>query len=191
MSRSRRTPASTKAAPPKSRKHRARPTPRWLLKQADLDEIARRRCLMVLSVLSGDRAVTEAIAEVQISRQMYYQLEERALRAMLAALTPGASDDATSRGEGSTRRIAQLEEKVEQLEREKRRGERLVLLTRKLMRGPMKTGAGRPPKDRASPSSTSAGRRPSRTSKTKARAAAATTAGASPSTSTPAGEVAP
>ena len=181
MSRSRPTRASsTSPATPRSRKARARPTPRWLLNQADLDEIARRRCLMVLSVLSGHRPVTEAIAEVSISRQMYYQLEERALRAMLAALAPGASDEVTSRGEGSTRRIAELEAKVEQLERDKRRGERLLLLTRKLMQGPMKTGAGRPPKS-ASPSSTSAGRRRSRTSKTRAAPPPKTTTAAAAS----------
>jgi phosphoglycolate phosphatase-like HAD superfamily hydrolase len=43
MSRPRRTPASrSKPARPSTRKQRARPTPRWLLKQSDLDEIARR-----------------------------------------------------------------------------------------------------------------------------------------------------
>jgi len=190
MSKPRRTPASkASAAPSKRHRHRARPTPRWLLKQTDLDEIARRRCLVVLSVLSGQRPVTDAIADAQISRQMYYQLEERALKAMLAALAPGASDETTSRGEGMTRRIAELEQKVEELERDKRRSERLLLLTRKLMKGPIKTGAGRPPKMAASPSSTSAGRRRSRASKTKSPAAAASVV--SPSIPTPDGEVAP
>jgi len=68
------------------RKNRARPTPRWLARSADLDPIARVRCLMVLSVLSGEKPVTDAITEAGISRGRYYQLETRALSAMLRAL---------------------------------------------------------------------------------------------------------
>src|SRR5260370_1642379 len=83
---------STKIIASKRRRHRARPTPRWLLRQTDLDEIAKRRCLLVLSVLSGARPVTDIIEEALISRPMYYQLEEKAIRATLAALTPGGED---------------------------------------------------------------------------------------------------
>src|SRR5262249_1356385 len=80
---------------PKSKPHRRkarrrtsrpRPTPSWLVKQSDIDEVARRRCLMILSVLSGERPVTEVVEEAKISRQTYYQLESRAVRAMLSAL---------------------------------------------------------------------------------------------------------
>ena len=35
------------------RTRRPRPTPRWLTRRADLDEMAKRRCLLVLSVLRG------------------------------------------------------------------------------------------------------------------------------------------
>ena len=69
-------------------KHRSRPTPKWLLTSEDLDQIAQQRCLMVLSVLSGETPVTEAIAQAGISRATYYQLETRALSAMLRALGP-------------------------------------------------------------------------------------------------------
>ena len=46
-----------RAAIPKTarRPTRPRPTPRWLSKATDLDEIGRRRCLMVLSVLAGEQ----------------------------------------------------------------------------------------------------------------------------------------
>ena len=145
------------------RRHRPRPTPSWLLEQQDLDEIARRRCLMVLSVLSGETAVTDAITSANISRQMYYLMEERALRAMLRALTPGAetTPTASSVESAAARRIAELEAKLSRLEQDKRRSERLLMLTRKVLKpGPMTTGArGRPP--RARPSSTSAGLAPS------------------------------
>jgi hypothetical protein len=165
----------------RKRKHRARPTPRWL-QGADLDEMGKRRCLLMLSVLSGERPVTDVIEEAQISRQMYYQLEERALRAMLLALTPGASEPGAAE---PAKRIAELEQKVSQLEADKRRGERLLLLTRKVIKGPMKLAMGRPRKNPASASSTSGGRKRSRVSPKKAPTA---TASAQPSTPTPGGE---
>jgi hypothetical protein len=130
----------------------------------ELDEMAKRRCLLVLSVLSGERAVTEVIAEAQISRPMYYQLEERALRAMLVALTPGATDPGASE---PAKRIAELEKRVIHLERSKRRSERLLLLTRKVLKGPMKVAAGRPPRNPQRASSTSDGRKPLRASPRK------------------------
>ena len=149
---------------PKTDRRRARPTPSWLMDGKDLDEMARRRCMMVLRVISGEQAVTDAITEAQISRGTYYQLEERALKAMLAALMPGGEQAPNA---SPAARIAELEEKVAMLERHKRRSERLLLLTRKLVKpGSMKSGAGRKPKR----SSTSPGRKPSRASTPKAMA---------------------
>jgi hypothetical protein len=89
-------------------------------------------------------------------------LEEKALRAMLRALTPGATDTPAPSAEGpALRRIAELEAKVKKLEQDKRRGERLLFLTRKLVKpGKMTTGArGRAAKAR--PISSNAGPRPS------------------------------
>ena len=159
-----RPPASISppARPDGRRTLRTRPTPSWLLEQQDLDEMARRRCVLILSVLSGERPVTEAIEEAQINRQTYYQLEEKALRAMLRALTPGAGEAPTQSTEGpALRRIAELEAKVSRLEQDKRRSERLLLLTRKLVKpGRMTLGArGRPSKARLL--SSSAGPTPS------------------------------
>lgn len=163
------------------RRHRARPTPRWLRAQQDLDDTARRRTLLVLSVLSGETPVTDAIAQAQVSRGLYYQLEERALRAMLRALTPGAQPQADgevgSGADGYLKRIGELEARLKMLETEKRRAERLLLLTRKVVpKGPVSSGRGRPPKTatttspskRTSPSkmtapSTKAASRPSST----------------------------
>jgi len=104
------------------------------MEQQDLDDIARRRCLMILSVLSGQTPVTDAIEGTEISRQNYYQMEERALRAMLRALTPG-QDQSTPIGPDpqQARRITELETKVRELEQDKRRNERLLFLTRKVV----------------------------------------------------------
>ncbi len=125
-----------------SRRHRPRRTPQWLLKKEELDQIAQRRTLMILSVLSGETPVTDAIEQAQISRGHYYQLEERALKAILESMEPGASP---GRPPETTTRLLQLEEKVKHLETDKRRLERLLTMTRKLLRpGPMKTASGRP-----------------------------------------------
>jgi len=134
----------------KRRKRRARGTPRWLMKQTDLDAIAQRRVLMILNVLSGSMSVSTAIEEGKISRGLYYQLETRALNAMLLALEPGAESEGDPLA-GTKERMGVLEDKIERLEKDKRRLERLHFLTSKVMKsGPLTTGAGRPPKSRSS-----------------------------------------
>lgn len=145
------------------RKNRSRPTPKWLQTAENLDAMAKARCLMVLRVLSGEQPVTEAIVDAKISRGTYYQLETRALNAMLAALNPIASPDGTPDLSSPARRIAELEAKVERLEQEKRRAERLLFMTRKVIR-PVPVALGRGPRKRRG--STTSGSRPS-TSSTK------------------------
>lgn len=143
-----RTPPDGRGAD-RRRKHRPRPMPRWLKKSQELDAVARSRCLMVLSVLSGEKPVTEAILEAKISRPTYYQLETRALNAMLSALNPlvSARRNGSPDLSAATARIEELQARVEHLEREKRRSERLLLLTRKAMRSPLTARRrGRPPK---------------------------------------------
>jgi len=148
MPRAPRTDSRTKAT-------RSRPTPRWLTKKTDLDAVARNRVLMVLSVLSGAKPVTTAIAEAGISRGFYYQLETKAINAMLLALAPGSDGDSSPDAMGLHHRIKELEAKVARAEQDKRRAERLLYVQQKLIAGPVKTGRGRPPKRT---SSTKAGR---------------------------------
>lgn len=105
---------------------------------------------MLLSVLSGERAVSDVISELGLSRGTYYQLETKALNAMLRALAPGAEGQATPEAATTAQRIADLEAKVARLEQEKRRAERLLFLARKMIPpGPVTTGAGRPPRSRS------------------------------------------
>jgi hypothetical protein len=130
----------------------------------ELDAIAKRRCLMILSVLSGERPVSEVIEELGLSRGTYYQLETRALMAMMSALVPGASTESTTAA-SPQRRIAELEKKVTQLEAQKRRTDRLLYLTRQLVgRGPVTTDRGRPKKTTARKRSAKAGPNASRSS---------------------------
>lgn len=135
----------------KKRRNRPRPTPKWLSKGEGTSEVAKARCLMVLEVLSGEKPVTEVIEAIGISRGTYYQLETRALAAMLRALEPVPSVEEKPRQ--SSKRIAELEAKVTRLEQERRRTERLLLLTRKVVKGSvtakgrrtLSTGTGRSP----------------------------------------------
>ena len=174
------------------RKHRARPTPKWLLDKEGLDEIARRRCLLVLEVLSGARPVTDVLAEAELSRGTYYKLEERALGAMLRALSPAAGADGTD-GQAlaaALARTAELEAKLRQAEKEKRRSDKLAFLTRKLVKaGPLTTGVGRLPGSRNRPRSTTDGRRPSRGSRPSASEPATTPAGGTDSIPTADGAI--
>lgn len=162
----------SESKPHRTRKHRSRPVPKWIKEKQDLDEMARRRCLLILSVLSGERPVSDAIAESGLSRNTYYQLEEKALDAMLAALGPKPP----GRKADQSAEIAALEAKVAKLEEEKRRTERLLLLTRKVVRRGRLTppGLGRS-------RSTKAGAKPSNGSEPRSLSSA------SPSTPTTAG----
>lgn len=126
---------------------RSRQTPRWLTKKTDLDAVARNRVMMVLAVLSGAKPVTAAIAEAGISRGFYYQLETKAINAMLLALAPGSDGDSSPDATGLHQRIRELEGKVARAEQDKRRAERLLHLQQKVMgTGPVKTARGRRPK---------------------------------------------
>src|SRR3989442_7403088 len=109
------------------RRHRPRPTPKWLKQKEELDEIAQRRTLMILEVLSGQKPVTDAIEQAKISRGHYYQLEERALKAILTAMEPGTSP---GRPPETTTRLLQLEEYLNDPEADKGRLQGLSPTTR-------------------------------------------------------------
>jgi hypothetical protein len=151
-------------SPRQQRPRRSRPTPRWLEKKTDLDVLARNRVMMVIAVLSGEKPVTTAVEEAGISRGFYYQLETKAINAMLLALAPGGDGDPSPDATGLTQRIRDLEDKLAKAEQEKRRSDRLLFVTRKLA-GPttIKTNRGRPTKGAGS---TKAGPTPSRSSAT-------------------------
>jgi hypothetical protein len=131
--------------------------------------------------------VTDAIAEGGISRGTYYKLEERALKAMLTALSPAVGPDGTETSalEAALGKAAELESKVADMERERRRTERLSLLIGKLKRGPLTTGAGRPPGRKAKRISAKSGVGSTRTSTTATTSPSTTSQPAS--TPTPAG----
>lgn len=53
------------------------------------DDLPRRRAEIIFQVRSGRMTATEGANLLEISRKSYYQWEDRALQAMLAALTDG------------------------------------------------------------------------------------------------------
>ena len=170
---------TTAATEPKSRRRRkrARPIPKWLKEANELNAIAQRRCLMLLSALSGERPVTDVVEQLQISRQTYYQLEDKAIRAMLSAMMPGAADQPESAAIPA-RRIAELEAQVHKLEQEKRRLERLLHLTRRVLKpGPVVQagGPGRPRKTTSSAASGSSASPASTMTKTSSASRSPTT----------------
>lgn len=162
-----------------TRRKRSRALPSQL-KAQDLDEITKRRCLMLLNVLSGRVPVTDAIAQGKISRGTYYQLEAKALSAMMAAVSPTASDGGPALVR--SKEIEALEQRVRKLEMEKRRLEHLLVLATKVVQpGPLTTGKGRPCKRR----STRSGEIASPNSTLKAKRKSAKRKNARPSTPKP------
>ena len=133
-------------APSRRRRTQAR-KPKWLLEAKDLDLIAQRRCVMILSILSGEKSVEDATHEADMTPTLYYQLEKKALSAMLAALVPGATRDGSP-----APAMMQMESRIRELEMTKRRLERLLFLTRMTVKpGPMTHGKrGRPRTRRSS-----------------------------------------
>lgn len=128
----------------RTRRKRARTIPAQIEKSQS-HELAKRRLLMMLEVLSGRMSVTAAIEKTQISRNTYYQLESKALNAMLEALTP--FETPRGRKADPRKKLRALEDRIERLEVENRRLERLLALNdRYLKPGSVTTGLGRKPK---------------------------------------------
>jgi hypothetical protein len=78
------------------------------------DDLPRRRAEVILQVRSGRITATEGAALLEISRKSYYQWEDRALQAMLAALTDGSPGRPP--GPRSDPENLRLRKRVEELE---------------------------------------------------------------------------
>ena len=110
---------------------------------------AHGRCLLVRSVLSGQKSGSEAIAEQKIARALYYQLEDRALKGMVQALSPAKSAWASERRElcRAQARIREQSGRLALLTQRKRSLERLLAMVMKTSRVSLDTRRrGRPPK---------------------------------------------
>ena len=100
------------------------------------DEASKKRVWTVLQVLSGQMGISEAAKAAQISPNRYYQLEQKAVHAMLLAMSP-------TQGRGQPmERLQKMEKRSEALEQENARQKQLLRMARKLW-GPMAEGEPR------------------------------------------------
>lgn len=103
-----------------------------VLEGVQAEEVAKKRAWAVLQVLSGQMGVTEAAQAGQISVPRYYQLEQKAVVAMVQALSPGAPG-----GRGTAQeQLGRAKKRLEALETEQARQRQLMRLARKLW-GPL------------------------------------------------------
>lgn len=90
---------------------------------------ARQRAEVIFKVRSGQMTATEAAQVLGLSRQQYYQWEQRALQALLAALenqpTGRPKNPTDPEKEALQRRVQQLEQQV--LEHQRREQLRQLL----------------------------------------------------------------
>src|SRR5262245_26845880 len=119
-----------KARKPQRHRRTSHNLPLWLMQPAEQQAIAQRRTLMILSVLSGQKSVQDVIEEEQISRALYYQLEDRGLQGMMGALSPRVEGVTSEHRELTQAReqIRLLGERVRSLTQRKRSAERLLRL---------------------------------------------------------------
>lgn len=129
---------------------------------------AKTKVALVLEILAGEKSIAEACRQTGIKPMQYYKLEERMVRAMLAAavVKPGKGRWKDPMAEASA-----LATETEELRQEHRRLKSLVRVSKKLFkagrRRGRKTGPGRP-KEASPESPATEPRRPGRPSVTAA-----------------------
>jgi hypothetical protein len=123
------SPAETVRKPQRHRRT-SHNLPLWLMQPAEQQAIAQRRTLMILAVLSGQKSVQEVIEQEQVSRALYYQLEDRGLQGMLKALSPRIEGVTSEHRElmQAREQVRTLSERVKSLTQRKRSVERLLRL---------------------------------------------------------------
>lgn len=109
------------------------------------DREAKAKVSLVLEVLSGEKTISAACRETGLKPLSYYKLEERMMRAMLAAAQMPALRGKRKDPLNEARSLAQ---ETDQLRQEQRRLSSLLRISGKLLRTkgrkPRKNGPGRP-----------------------------------------------
>ncbi len=127
------------------------------------DQEAKSKVSLVLDVLAGEKSISEACRQTGIQPMQYYKLEERMVRAMLAAATlkPGRGRRKDPLAEASA-----LATETDELRKEHRRLKSLVRVSKKLFktgrRKPRKTGPRGPKPGSPSPLAATEPRKPGR-----------------------------
>jgi hypothetical protein len=119
--------ASASGAGPTAKKQRQRHTPGGARLGKEASREARRLAAAILEVLAGARTPSAAAGALGVSLPRYYQLEARALQALIAGC------EARPRGPGRSadKELRQLRRQQERLERELGRQQALVRLAQR------------------------------------------------------------
>jgi transposase-like protein len=109
------------------------------------DKDAKAKVSLVLTVLSGEKSIAEACRETGFKPILYYKLEERMVRAMVAT---AAMPALRGRRKDPLVEATSLAQETEQLRQEHRRLQSLMRISKKLLRKGArrgrKPGPGRP-----------------------------------------------
>lgn len=126
--------------PPRRYQRRQAYTPKSLARVNPGSAVAHEQCLMILSVLSGQRTVSEVIEAAKMPRNVYYRMEDRALAGMMAGLDPAQSSVHSDSFElrHARREIRVLTAQVKSLTQRKRAAERLLRMVLKSGRAAMR-----------------------------------------------------
>ncbi|HLY75426.1 MAG TPA: hypothetical protein VKU80_14995, partial [Planctomycetota bacterium] len=103
-----------------------------------LDPETKRRAAAVLEVLGGARTPTEAAQVLGLTNARYYQLEARALEALIAACDPQPT------GRSGRRILTDLQKEVDRLRNDLTRSQALVRAMQRAAGLPLKEGAKEP-----------------------------------------------
>lgn len=100
------------------------------MKPRPFSAAAQQRARLILQVQSGQLTATAAARQLQLSRKGYYQWEQRALRAMLAAVEQQPPGRPRQRRDPEktrlTQQVRQLEDQVEHLQQVARLRQQLL-----------------------------------------------------------------
>ena len=108
----------------------------------DLDPEVERRLFAVVAGITGRMPVNHLAEQLGISRQRYYQLQEKALGALREALQSNAPGP---QGKQESAEVKALRRQVEELERKLKRTESLLEVARRQANGPQKDPDPDPP----------------------------------------------
>lgn len=89
-----------------------------LVSRLDGDDEARERLRVVLETIAGRLTIKDACARLSMSEARFHQIRERALKAALDGLAPGAPGRPRNEPSAEGARVLELEQQVGELEEE-------------------------------------------------------------------------
>jgi hypothetical protein len=120
-------PAAATSAPPAERKSRRRFTPGGVALGKEASREAQRLAAAILQVLAGARTPGQAAEALGVSLPRYFQLETRAMQALVA----GCEVRPRGPGPSAAKELAALQRQHERLQRELSRQQTLVRLAQR------------------------------------------------------------